>query len=219
MWSIPDAELSLFPSELRDKDAIELGCGTAYVSAWMARRGARVVGIDNSERQLATARLLSARYGDELTLIHGNAESVPYPDASFDFAVSEYGAALWCNPYTWIPEAHRLLRTGGELAFLTQSTLAHLCTGPDGLAVTDRLSRPTFGLHALDWRHAGPGSGGVEFNLPASGWFALFRRVGFEVIDFIEVQAPAAASGMPFTVPADWARAHPSEQVWKLRKR
>jgi cyclopropane fatty-acyl-phospholipid synthase-like methyltransferase len=33
-------------------DTIELGCGTGYVSSWLARRGARPVGIDNSEAQL-----------------------------------------------------------------------------------------------------------------------------------------------------------------------
>ena len=38
---------------------------------------------------------------------------VPLPDASFDLAVSEYGASLWADPYKWIPEAARLLRPGG----------------------------------------------------------------------------------------------------------
>ncbi len=37
-------------------------------------------------------------------LLHGNAEVVPYPDASFDFAISEYGACLWCDPYRGFPK-------------------------------------------------------------------------------------------------------------------
>ncbi|WP_216843803.1 methyltransferase domain-containing protein [Phytoactinopolyspora alkaliphila] len=44
----------MLPPTLQGKDVIELGCGTAYVSAWMARRGARPVGLDNSAEQLAT---------------------------------------------------------------------------------------------------------------------------------------------------------------------
>ncbi|MFP4331331.1 MAG: class I SAM-dependent methyltransferase [Spirochaetaceae bacterium] len=72
--------------------AVELGCGTAYVSAWMARRGAEVSGIDNSEKQLETAHRLMAEHGVCLTLTHRIAEEFPYPDNSFDFAVSEYGA-------------------------------------------------------------------------------------------------------------------------------
>ena len=49
---------------------------------------------------------------DTILLLHGNAESVPYPDNSFDIAMSEYGACLWADPYKWIPEAARLLRPG-----------------------------------------------------------------------------------------------------------
>lgn len=58
IFSVPEAQVGMLPDDLAGLDAIELGCGTAYVSAWLARRGARVVGIDNSAAQLATARLL-----------------------------------------------------------------------------------------------------------------------------------------------------------------
>ena len=57
-----------------------------------------MVGIDNSEAQLASARRLQQQYGLDFPLLHGNGEAVPYPDASFDFAVSEYGACLWADP-------------------------------------------------------------------------------------------------------------------------
>jgi SAM-dependent methyltransferase len=63
IWSVPESQVGMLPDDLAGQDAIELGCGTAYVSAWMARRGARVVGIDNSELQLATARRLQGSTG------------------------------------------------------------------------------------------------------------------------------------------------------------
>ena len=116
IWSVPESELRMLPADLAGKDAIELGCGTAYVSAWLARRGARVVGIDNSEAQLATASRLQRRYGFDFPLLHGNAEAVPYPDSSFDFAISEYGACLWADPQRWVPEAARLLRPVADLS-------------------------------------------------------------------------------------------------------
>jgi hypothetical protein len=50
-WGVPEAQLRVLPSGLEEADSIELGCGTAYVSAWLARRGAKPVGIDNSEAQ------------------------------------------------------------------------------------------------------------------------------------------------------------------------
>ncbi len=120
----------MLPEDLAGLEAIELGCGTGYVAGWMARRGASVVAIDNSPAQLATATRLQRAHGVEFPLLLGNAEQVPYPDASFDFAISEYGAALWADPYAWVPEAARLLRPGGRLHLLTNSLLAYL-TVPD----------------------------------------------------------------------------------------
>src|SRR5260221_6973226 len=101
IWQVPEAEPQIFPEQLAGKDAIELGCGTAYVSAWLSRRGARVVGIDNSQAQLDTAHRLQRQYGLDFPLIHCDAETIAYPDASFDFAISEYGACLWAHPECW----------------------------------------------------------------------------------------------------------------------
>ena len=217
-WQIPESQLGLLPEDMSGMAAIELGCGTGYVSSWMARRGASVVGIDNSERQLACARRLATEHGVDLTLLHGNAETVPYPDRHFDFAISEYGAAIWCDPLLWIPEAHRLLKPGGELVFLGDTPLAALCTPPSGEACEPRLHRSYFDLHRLDWTRAEVDPGGIEFNLPISGWFRLFKKTGFEVLDYLEIQAP---EGSPerFGVPGKWAHRWPAEQVWKLRRR
>ncbi len=116
MWAIPNAELPLLADEMHGQRAIELGCGTGYVSAWMRRRGASVYAIDNSEAQLATARRLSDLHGlDDIEWVHGNAETVAKPDGSFDFAISEYGAAIWCEPVSWITEAHRHLRPAARV--------------------------------------------------------------------------------------------------------
>src|SRR5437773_10111798 len=122
-WNIPEAEVHMLPADLAGKDTVELGCGTAYVSAWLARRGARPVGIDNSTVQLDTARTLQREFGLDFPLHLGNAEATPFEDASFDYAISEYGAALWADPYAWIPEAARILRPGGELMLYTNGAL------------------------------------------------------------------------------------------------
>ena len=217
-WNVPEAELNLLPRDMTGMDAIELGCGTAYFSAWMARRGARVVGTDNSARQLETARRLAREHEIDLTLLHGNAEAVPFPDASFDFALSEYGAAIWCDPHAWIPEAHRLLRPDGDPVFLGNTPLAMICTPPSGGAAEPVLHRDYFDLHRLDWTGVEIDPGGIEFNLPISGWFRLFRETGFDVLDYRELRAPADATDR-FAIPAAWARRWPSEQIWKLRKR
>ncbi len=221
MWGIPNSELTLLADELHGQRAIELGCGTGYVSAWMRRRGASVYAIDNAEAQLATARQLAATHGiDDIEWVHGNAESVPQADASFDLAISEYGAAIWCDPARWIPEAHRLLRSGGRLTFLGNHPFAMSCLPPDGASpVGLTLEQSYFGMSQFDWTEAAVDPGGIEFNLEISAWMRLFDRVGFDVVGFHEIQAPGTAEGAEFSVPAAWAKRFPSEQAWELVKR
>ncbi len=218
MWGIPEEELRLLPDDMNGMRAIELGCGTGYVSSWMIRRGATVVGIDNSEQQLATARRLAQEHGMQLELIHGNAETVPYPDGSFDFAISEYGAAIWADPYVWIPEAHRVLRPGGELVFLGNHPFVMLTQdwSSDDPA-TLQLMNPYFGMHRIDWDDGD--DRGTEFNLPISDWMRLFDDVGFDVVAYHELRAPHRGSEVRFFATADWSNDYPSEQVWKLRRR
>jgi SAM-dependent methyltransferase len=215
IWHVPETELQIFPENLTGIDAIELGCGTAYVSAWLARRGARVVGIDNSEVQLRTARRLQQQYGLDFPLIHGNAESIAYPDASFDFAISEYGACLWADPRLWVPEAARLLRSGGQLVFLTNSFLLTLCVPEEeDVAAADRLLRPAFGMHRVVY----PDTSGIEFHLSHGDWIRLLRQSGFEIEDLIELRPAADATTRYLFVTREWARQWPSEEVWKVRK-
>ncbi|MDZ7802044.1 MAG: class I SAM-dependent methyltransferase [Trueperaceae bacterium] len=218
IWNVPDEELTMLPADMTGLRAVELGCGTAYVSAWMARRGAEVTGIDASERQLATARRLARQYELSLTLVHGDAEATPFTDQAFDFAISEYGAAIWCDPYVWIPEAWRILSPGGRLVFLGHHPLATVCSPWNGDVVEPRLIRPYFGLHRTDWTGAEIDPGGIEFTLPLSDWMALFRRTGFTVEDLREPRPAAAGPETQFFVTADWARDWPSELAWTLRK-
>lgn len=216
IWGVPESELHLLPDDLAGRDVVELGCGTAYVSAWLARRGARPVGIDNSPRQLETARRLQREHGLEFPLHLGNAEATPFRSESFDLAISEYGAAIWCDPYLWIPEAARLLRPGGELIFLGNSVIQML-TVPDTLAEgpsTDLLRRPQFGMRRFEW----PDDDSVEFHISHGDMIRLLRGSGFEILDLIEIQAPPGAETPYEHTTGDWARQWPSEEVWKARK-
>lgn len=216
IWQVPESEVRMFPDDLAGKDVIELGCGTAYVSSWLARRGARVIGIDNSQEQLATARRLQKQHGLDFPLIHGNAEEVPYPDAGFDFAISEYGACLWADPYRWVPEAARLLRPGGRLAFLSNSFLHTLCVpDEDDVPASDRLLRTAFGVCRVEY----PNDPGVEFHLSHGDWIRLLRRSGFEIEDLVELRPSPDATTQYKHVTLEWARNWPCEEVWKARKR
>ena len=142
---------------------------------------------------------------------------MPLPDASFDLAISEYGASIWADPYRWVPEAARLLRPGGRLAFLVNGTLLMLTVpdleadGPAG----DRLLRPYFGMHRYEW----PDDDSVEFHLGYGDWIRLLHANGFEIEDLIEVQPPPGATTSWNLVTPEWAQRWPVEEIWKARKR
>jgi SAM-dependent methyltransferase len=215
IWAVVEAQAGVLPPDLEGRNSIELGCGTGYVSAWLARRGTQPVGLDNSAAQLATARRLQDRFGLWFPLVHASAEHAPFADAYFDLAISEYGASIWCDPYAWILEAARLLRPAGQLIFLVNSVLLMLTIpNTDGLPATETLLRPQFGMHRFEW----PDDGSVEFHLSHGDMIRLLRRCGLEVEDLIELRpAPGAAASHPL-VTLDWARRWPCEEVWKARK-
>jgi SAM-dependent methyltransferase len=215
-WGVRETQLRLLPPDMTGLDTIELGCGTAYVSAWLARRGARPVGIDNSPAQLATARALQLEFGLEFPLHLGNAEATPFASASFDFAISEYGAAIWCDPYKWIPEAARLLKPGGQLVFLGNSTVMMLAAPElETQTPTERLLRPQRGMHRFTWSD----TAGIEFHLSPGDWIRLLRANGFEIEDLIELYPPDGAPERSELATLEWAQAWPCEEVWKVRKR
>ena len=219
VFKVPEDDVQVVP-DVRGLDVIELGCGTAYFGAWLKKRGARrVVGVDVTPAQLATAREMDAEFGLGLEFIEANAEEVPLPDASFDLAFSEYGASIWCDPYRWIPEAARLLRPGGELLFMRGSTLQMLCSPDAGDHVTESLVRPQKGMHRFDWKDEGEES--TEFLISGSEMFQLLRKTGFDVVDFRELFAPDDAADHPHYnfVPAEWAKRWPAEEIWRARKR
>ena len=216
-WGIfahPERELGVL-GDVAGLDVVELGCGTAYFSAWLAKRGALPVGVDVTPAQLDTARSLQRETGIEFPLLEANAEDVPLPDASFDLAVSEYGASIWCDPYLWIPEAYRLLRPSGRLVFLRSSPLLILCALEDPDVTSTELQRPQRDMHRIEWS-----DGGVEFHPGHGDLFRLLQGAGFEVEDLIELYAGKDAETHPYYshVTADWARKWPAEEIWAARR-
>ena len=216
IWKLAENDLRLLPDDLASKRCIEIGCGTAYVSAWMARRGGEVVGIDPTPNQLATADSLRARHGLPISLVEGIGEQLPFDDDSFDFAISEYGAALWADPLRWIPEAARVLRPGSQLVFMTNAGFAIACMpDADGEKMTAALQRPYLGLYSVQW----PEGDEVEFYLTHGQWIELLTSNGFVVERLLELGAPPGAQTSYAWADAEWAQSWPSEEVWFARYR
>jgi SAM-dependent methyltransferase len=215
MCKVPESEVQMLP-ELEGKEVVELGCGTAYFGAWIKRAGARrVVGVDVTPVQLETARRMSEQFGLPMELVEANAEDTGLPAESFDLAVSEYGASIWCDPDKWIPEAARLLRAGGELVFLRNSTISVLSWDESGEVIGERLVRPQRGLRRITW----PDDGSTEFQMGHSEWIKVLRANGFEIVDMTEVYASEDTERHAYySFDPDWARKWPWEEIWRARK-
>ena len=213
LFGVPERELGAL-GDVAGLDVIELGCGTGYLSAVLARQGARPVGVDLTAAQLATAGRCQRRFGLSFPLIEADAEQVPLPDRGFDLAVSEYGASVWCDPGRWVPEAARLLRPGGRLVFLTNSVLATLCVPEEGGYAQERLLRSQRRTYRVRW----PG-GGVEFHPSHGDWIRVLRASGFAVEALHEIYAPEGAPTNEYygIATARWAGQWPVEDLWVAR--
>ena len=146
-----------------------------------------------------------------------SATAVPFRDASFDVVFCDHGAMSFCDPYATVPEAARLLRPGGLLAFSLSTLFRLICFPPKDpdAPITKKLHAPYFGARVFDW-----GDGTVDFQIPHGEWIRLFRSHGLEVEDLIELQAPEGAESTYMDyVATKWARKWPAEEIWKVRKR
>jgi SAM-dependent methyltransferase len=213
VWQIPESDLRIL-GDVTGKDILEFGCGAAQWSILLAKRGARPVGLDSSERQLDHARRLMAEAGVDFPLVHASAEDVPLPDAGFDIVFCDYGAMTFTDPYQSVPQAARLLRPGGLFAFSHASPISDLCWSPKDETVGAALINDYFTMYRFE-----DADGSVTFQLPYGEWIRLFRRNGLLIEDLVEPRPPEGATS---TYRNDqeyrWARRWPSDVIWKLRK-
>jgi SAM-dependent methyltransferase len=177
--------------------------------------GFHAVGVDFAHAQVENARGFQQEFSVAFRLDTANAEDVPYDDASFDLAVSEYGASVWCDPARWLPEAARLLRPGGRLVFIVTAPLAMVCTPVSGGSAGERLERPYFGMRRFEFA----GDDAVEFHLGHGAWFRALAESGFVVDDLIEVRPEPHTPPRFMFASNEWAREWPSEDIWIARRR
>jgi SAM-dependent methyltransferase len=215
MWGTLESDLGLLARCEPGMNVVELGCGTGAVCAGLARAGFHPVGVDFSYAQLETLIDLQRSQRTTFRVDQANVEAVPYDDASFDVAISEYGASVWSDPYRWIPEAARLLRPGGMLVFIVTSPLLMACTPNAGSSAGETLERSYFGMHRFEFA----GDDVVEFHLGHADWFKVLTENGLTVENLVEVRPRAKAPPRYNFVSNGWARKWPSEDIWTARRR
>lgn len=213
VWRIPEAELQAL-GPVAGKDILELGCGAAQWSIALAEDGARIIGMDLSDEQLAHARKAINEAAVGVPLVQAAAQRLPFPPARFDIVFCDHGAMSFADPTETLPETARVLRPGGLLVFCMPTPWLFVAWDWDPDVVSDRLHADYFAL--------GPQpvpEGYFEYQLPYGEWIRLARAAGFEVEDLIELRPPEDATSTYDLVPAEWARRWPAEHIWKLRRR
>lgn len=207
LFGASESRLATLP-DLAGLTVVELGAGTAFFSAALARAGAHPIAVDLSQEQLATARRCQQETGIVFPLIQADAQAVPLHDACVDLVVSEHGASVWCDPDLWVAQAARILRPGGRLVFLVNSVLSTLCV-PDSGPASQTLQRPHADLGRMVFD-------GVEYHPSHGDWIAILGKHGFSVLALHELTAGEDAQDPEFYDIADyrWASRWPAEDLW-----
>jgi SAM-dependent methyltransferase len=212
VWGVPESRLRVL-GDVGGKEVLEYGCGGAQWSRWLARMGARPVGLDLSLNQLRHASGQMRGDGSRFPLVNADAERTPFADATFDVVMCDHGAMTFADPHRTVREVARVLRPGGLFAFCHASPFHFVCWDDAKDRVTTKLAHDYFGMRKWDEET-------VDFMLTYGGWIRLFRDHGFEVEDLIEPRPPAGArTTYRWFAPLSWARRFPSESIWRLRKR
>ena len=119
---------------------LDVACGTGNTSIPAARAGAPVTGADIATNLLEQARTRAAKEGLEMQFDEGDAESLPYPDASFDAVISMFGAMFAPRPEVVAAELLRVCRPGGLIAM--GNWTPHGFTGQMFKATSKHVSPP-----------------------------------------------------------------------------
>jgi SAM-dependent methyltransferase len=207
LWRRPEHELQIL-DPVEGKDVLELGCGAAHWSASLAGRGARVVGLDISEGQLRYAKIVAG-----LNLVQADAARLPFADGLFNLVLSDYGGMSWADPYHTVPEIARVLRSGGQLAFCTNTPFFAMCWDSEDRTLTATMRRGYFDLHT---RCVAPGAN--DYVLGYGEWVRLLRSCGMTVEALVEQPPPTDALTTFADRPTEWTDRWPIEAIWSVRK-
>lgn len=153
-------------------DVLDLACGTGNATIPAARKGARVTGLDFSPDLLAIARERAADAMVEVEWVEGDAQELPFPDASFDRVISTFGHMFAPDHQRTAAEMRRVCRPGGAIAVACWTpegsigrmfrTIAELVPPPPGggppilwgteAHIRELLGDGDFERHEIEWQ-------------------------------------------------------------------
>jgi ubiquinone/menaquinone biosynthesis C-methylase UbiE len=197
-----DADFVWCPENLREEDAhllgdvtgrevLEVGCGAAMCSRWLAGRGARPIAFDLSAGMLRHAQAGAERTGVAVPLVQADAQYLPFRDRSFDLAFTAFGAVSFvADSERVMREVARVLRPGGRWVFATTHPIRWSFPddpGPGGLTASIRyFDRSAYAEYAEDGTPTY-----VEHHRTLGDRIREIVAAGFRLVDLVEPEWPA----------------------------
>ena len=197
-----DADFVWSPERLREAEAhllgavagaavLEIGCGAAMCSRWLATQGAHPVAFDLSAGMLRHARLASDRSGVDVALVQADAQFLPFRDGVFDIAFTAFGAVPFVEDSARVMrEVARVLHPGGRWVFATTHPTRWAFPddpGPAGLTATmpywDRTPYVEFAEDGTPTY--------VEHHRTLGDRVRELAAAGFRLVDLVEPEWPA----------------------------
>ncbi|MCA1832461.1 MAG: class I SAM-dependent methyltransferase [Actinomycetota bacterium] len=212
--SYPESELKIL-GDVRGKNILEVGCGGAQFGIALARKGARVTGIDLSKEQLRHAKRNAASAEVEIRLEHGNAEDLSrFKTNTFDLVVSDF-AAGFLDLAKLLPEVRRVLKPGGRTAISWSSPILD-CLTPSGEPPLLKFVTSYFDTAPI--RDGGPDPT-YEFKRTYGEWIRAFVLAGLIVLDLVEPQTERGGTHT-WWPQYKWQRTHvvPGTSIWVAEK-
>jgi SAM-dependent methyltransferase len=208
-YRIPESELQIL-GDVAGRNVLELGCGAAQWSIALTKVGARVIGLDVSQRQLQHARGRDTH----VPLVNGDGERLPFTENAFDTVFCDHGALSFCDPRVILTEVARVIRPRGTLAFCGTHPLLYLTYDRDEQKQTKKLQIEYGALGKMDLDE-----GTIDWSLPPSAWIALLRDAGFTIERMVELVQPRdRTTTYEDFAPPKWARRWPAEWIWVARR-
>ncbi len=201
-----ESALHILPEFSTGMTALEIGCGGAQNSVWLAKRGVRCTAFDISRKQLAHAKAIASHQGVMIDLRIGSFADFRLKTlaSQFDFVHSSHAIEFVENPRDAAAEMAASVKKGGWLMIST----VHPVYNGDWMAVADEdddVERD--GQFLVDYFNPpddirDEGSEHVVSRAyPVSAWFKWLREAGLEVT---ALEEPAAIADAPYSSD-DWA--------------
>jgi SAM-dependent methyltransferase len=203
---------------VRGKRVLEVGCGAAQCSRWLAGQGANVVAFDISVEQLRIGRQLDRRTGVGVRTVAADTVAIPFKNKAFDIVCSAFGALPFvADAEAALSEIARTLKAGGLLVFSVTHPIRWSMPDdptPAGLRITQSYFDRTPYVEV----DAGGTPVYAEHHRTTGDWIRVLTSAGFVIDDLLEPEWPAGNKNVWGGWGPDRGRLVPGTAIWSAHK-